>query len=72
VQKIRLIGSVFDLILIYGSKACFEQLKKEMEIKVLNCEIMFVSVFINLNTPPCCLVKLNNLICLYVHSHHQD
>jgi hypothetical protein len=43
-----------------------------MEIKVLNCEIMFVSVFINLNTPPYYVVKLNNIICLYVHSHHQD
>jgi hypothetical protein len=39
-----------------------------MEIKVLNCKIMFVSVFINLDTPPCCLVKLSNLNCLDVHT----
>jgi hypothetical protein len=67
VQKIRFIWSVFDLILIYGWKACFEQLKKEMKIKVLNFEVIFVSVFINLNTHPCCLVKLSNLNCLDVH-----
>jgi hypothetical protein len=68
VQKIRLIWSVFYLIWIYGWKACFKQLKKDIEIKVLNCEIMFVSVFINLNTPPCYLVKLSNLNCLDVHT----
>jgi hypothetical protein len=39
-----------------------------MEIKVLNCEIMFVPVFNNVNTPPYCLVKLSNLICLDVHT----
>jgi hypothetical protein len=35
---------------------------------VLNCEIMFVPVFNNLNIPPYCLVKLSNLICLDVHT----
>jgi hypothetical protein len=35
---------------------------------VLNCEIMFVPVFNNLNTPPYCLVKLSNLIFLDVHT----
>jgi hypothetical protein len=29
---------------------------------------MFVSVFINLDTSPCCLVKLSNLNCLDVHT----
>jgi hypothetical protein len=68
VQNIRLIWGVFDLIWIYGWKACFMELIKEMEIKVLNCEIMFWFCFWILITPPCCLVKLSNLICLDVHT----
>jgi hypothetical protein len=39
-----------------------------MEIKVLNCENMFVPVFNNLNTPPFCLVKLSSLIFLDVYT----
>jgi ATP-dependent Lon protease len=39
-----------------------------MELKVLNCEIMFVPIFNNLNTLPYCLVKLCNLICLDVYT----
>jgi hypothetical protein len=35
---------------------------------VLNCEIMFVPVCNNLNTPPYYLVKLSNLICLDVYT----
>jgi hypothetical protein len=44
------------------------KLNKETEIKVLNCEIMFAPVFNNLNTPPYCLVKLNTLVCLNMHT----
>jgi hypothetical protein len=35
VQKLRLFWSVFGFIWIYGWKACFMELNKEMEINVL-------------------------------------
>jgi hypothetical protein len=52
VKKFRLIWGVFDLIWIYGRNACFVELDKEMEIKVLSCEIMSWFCFNHLNTPP--------------------
>jgi LytS/YehU family sensor histidine kinase len=44
------------------------ELNKEMEIKVLNCEIMSWFCFNHLNTPPYFLVKLSSLICLDVYT----